>query len=108
MTSEHSTDKNHLEALWRLRQSIDNIDAAIIYMLAERFKCTREIGRLKAQYKLPPTDQKREKEQTERLRSLAEASSLDPDFAERLFRVIVSEVVNNHKTTALSPRNRTQ
>jgi len=30
--------------LERLRASIDNIDAALVHMLAERFKCTREVG----------------------------------------------------------------
>jgi chorismate mutase len=33
-----------------LRDSIDNIDAAIVHMLAERFRCTRGVGKLKAQH----------------------------------------------------------
>lgn len=39
--------------LERLRESIDNIDAAVVHMLAERFKCTQQVGRLKAEHRLP-------------------------------------------------------
>ena len=53
------------------RQSIDNIDAALVHMLAERFRCTKEVGLLKAQYDLPPADPAREEYQIERLRRLA-------------------------------------
>jgi chorismate mutase len=67
-----------------IRDSIDNIDAAIIHMLAERFRCTRAVGKLKARHGLPPSDTVREAEQVSRLRQLAAASKLDPDFAERL------------------------
>jgi len=35
--------------LAELRHSIDNIDAAVLHLLAERFKCTRKVGELKAQ-----------------------------------------------------------
>ena len=33
--------------LLRLRDSIDNIDAALIHLLAERFKCTQAVGEYK-------------------------------------------------------------
>ena len=38
------------------RKSIDNIDAALIHMLAERFRCTKAVGVLKATHGLPPAD----------------------------------------------------
>ncbi|MEM6627121.1 MAG: chorismate mutase [Pseudomonadota bacterium] len=90
---EHPTPTD----LLRLRDSIDNIDAALIHMLAERFRCTQEVGRLKAEHDLPPADKSREKEQIERLRRLADRSGLDPDFAEKFLNFIVTEVIRHHE-----------
>jgi chorismate mutase len=86
--------------LERLRGSIDNIDAAIVHMLAERFKCTQEVGRLKAAHRLPPADPARERRQIERLRHLAEDARLDPAFAEKFLNFIVAEVIRHHETIA--------
>jgi len=83
--------------LLRLRDSIDNIDAALIHLLAERFKCTQTVGRLKAAHGLPPADPAREGEQIERLRALAHAAKLDPDFAEKFLNFIVKEVIRHHE-----------
>ncbi|WP_042420859.1 chorismate mutase [Streptacidiphilus anmyonensis] len=86
--------------LERLRGSIDNIDAAIVHMLAERFKCTQQVGRLKAEYRLPPADPAREREQIERLRDLASAARLDPAFAEKFLNFIIAEVIRHHEQIA--------
>jgi chorismate mutase len=86
--------------LLRLRASIDNIDAALIYMLAERFKCTQEVGRLKAKLGLPPSDKAREAEQVARLRALAEGAHLDPEFAEKFLAFVVKEVIQHHEAIA--------
>jgi chorismate mutase len=83
--------------LERLRASIDNIDAALVHMLAERFKCTREVGVLKARHKLPPADPAREAQQIARLRRLAEEAHLDPEFAEKFLAFIVREVIRHHE-----------
>jgi len=83
--------------LKRLRGSIDNIDAAIVHMLAERFKATKAVGELKAEHNLPPADKKREGEQIERLRRLAKEADLDPDFAEKFLTFIVTEVIRHHE-----------
>ncbi len=83
--------------LERLRASIDNIDAALIHVLAERFKCTREVGLLKARHKLPPADPAREAQQIARLRRLAEEAHLDPEFAEKFLAFIVREVIHHHE-----------
>src|SRR5690242_12106691 len=84
------------EELVSLRTSIDNIDAALVYMLAERFKCTRLVGRLKASRGLPAADPTREIEQIARLRRLAEAANLDPVFAEKFLKFIIEEVIRRH------------
>ncbi|GAA2043660.1 MULTISPECIES: chorismate mutase [Streptomyces] len=86
--------------LTRLRESIDNIDAAVVHMLAERFKCTQQVGRLKAQHQLPPADPAREARQITRLRQLAESAHLDPAFAEKLLNFIIAEVIRHHETIA--------
>ena len=88
------------EELLQLRDSIDNFDAALVHILAERFRCTKAVGVLKAKYGLPPADPSREKRQVERLRKLAEESHLDPDFAEKFLNFIVKEVIRHHEATA--------
>jgi chorismate mutase len=80
-----------------LRDSIDNIDAALIHMLAERFKCTRAVGHYKATHSLPPADPGREAQQIARLRQLADNAKLDPDFAEKFLNFIVTEVIRHHE-----------
>lgn len=91
-----TTEANDPDLL-RLRDSIDNIDAALIHLLAERFKCTKAVGELKAAHGLPPADPAREAKQIARLRSLAQTAKLDPDFAEKFLNFIVKEVIRHHE-----------
>ncbi|MBK9696149.1 MAG: chorismate mutase [Propionibacteriaceae bacterium] len=86
--------------LQRLRGSIDNLDTAVICLLAERFKITQQVGLLKKQHGLPAADPEREVQQIARLRELAIQSNLDPDFAEKLLGFIVTEVVRHHEAIA--------
>ena len=89
--------KEAQEFLAERRASIDNIDIALIHLLAERFKQTGAVGRLKAQHDLAVSDQAREDAQAVRMRALAEQSGLDPDFAERFIRFLIAEVLENHR-----------
>lgn len=86
-----------LAELEDMRSSIDNIDAALVHLLAERFKCTQRVGRLKAAHELPPSDPDREARQIERLRALAVESDLDPAFAEKFLTFIIDEVIRHHE-----------
>jgi chorismate mutase len=91
---------HHDQQLERFRASIDNIDAALIHILAERFKITQEVGRYKAAAGLPAADPAREDRQVARLRSLAEEAGLDPVFSEKFLRFIVAEVIHHHQRIA--------
>ncbi len=88
------------DQLARFRSSIDNIDAALVHLLAERFKITQDVGRYKANAGLPAADPTREDEQVARLRMLAEQSGLDPVFSEKFLRFIVAEVIHHHQRIA--------
>ena len=79
------------------RDSIDNIDAALVALLAERFKITQKVGYHKKQHDLPPADPLREAEQIERLKRLAAEAKLDPDFSEKFLRFIITEVIRHHE-----------
>ena len=88
------------DRLSRYRASIDNIDAALVCMLAERVKITQAVGEYKAEVGLPPADESRENEQIERLRTLATEAGLDPVFTEKFLRFIVAEVIRHHHLIA--------
>lgn len=85
------------QTLASYRASIDNIDAALIHMLAERFRITKAVGAHKAQNQLPASDTAREERQIARLRKLAEDAQLDPDFGEKFIRFIIDEVIRHHQ-----------
>ncbi len=99
-----TADPAVLEELYAIRGSIDNVDATLVYLLAERFKCTQRVGRLKAEHQLPPSDPNREAAQIQRLRRLAEDADLDPAFAEKFLTFIVSEVIRHHRDIAAETR----
>ena len=83
------------------RRSIDNIDAALIHILAERFRITQAVGEYKARLEMPPADPEREKRQIARLRNLAEDADLDPEFSEKFIRFVIDEVIRHHRRARL-------
>ena len=93
-------DSDAQHELAELRASIDNIDAALVHLLAERFKNTKRVGRLKAQAMMPPSDPAREASQIARLRELAADADLDPAFAEKFLEFILAEVIQHHEELA--------
>ncbi|WP_296679862.1 chorismate mutase [Novosphingobium sp.] len=94
--SEPKTDPT----LASFRASIDNIDAALIHILAERFRITKAVGSYKADHALPASDPGREERQIARLRKLAEDAQLDPEFSEKFLRFIIQEVIRHHEQAA--------
>lgn len=96
MTKDSATDP----ALAAYRKSIDNIDAALIHMLAERFRITQAVGEYKASAGLPPSDPAREERQIAKLRALALEADLDPEFSEKFIRFVIDEVIRHHRRAA--------
>ncbi len=85
------------EILAGYRADIDNLDAILVYTLAQRFKATQSVGRLKAEHNLPPSDPAREEKQIARLRKLARDADLDPEFAEKFLNFVIQEVIRHHE-----------
>ena len=92
-----SVTEEQKKQLQEYRESIDNIDASLVFMLAERFKITKAVGFYKKEYDLPPADPKREEQQIERLRALAKSANLDPEFSEKFLQFITREVIRHHE-----------
>lgn len=88
------------QELLAMRRTIDNIDAAMIHILAERFRCTQRVGALKAKHHMPPADPRREEQQVARLRALAKEADLDPEFAEKYLAFVIREVIRHHEAFA--------
>jgi chorismate mutase len=84
------------------RETLDRLDAALVYLLAERFTVTEAIGQLKAEADLPPLDSVREQSQLDRLREIAQAAGLESHRAERIFREITGMVRERHEEIRLS------
>jgi chorismate mutase len=99
--SDHS--RLAAELLREHRESIDRLDAILVYTLAERFKHTQAVGKLKAQYDLPPSDPAREAQQIERLEWLAKEADLDPEFAKKFLGFIIEEVIRHHQKHQTQP-----
>ena len=85
------------ETLAGYRSSIDNIDAALVLLLAERFKITQRVGAYKASAGLPAADPEREREQISRLGEVAASAGLDPSFSEKFLRLVFAEVRRQHE-----------
>ncbi|POH58420.1 chorismate mutase [Arthrobacter glacialis] len=97
-----AVDPAVMAELLSIRSSIDNFDATLVYLLAERFKATQRVGVLKAKHQLPAGDPNRELAQIQRLRALAESAHLDPAFAEKFLNFIISEVIHHHQAISES------
>ena len=95
----HMTDATTraAEVLHDHRESIDRLDAILVYTLAERFKRTQAVGRLKAEHNLPPSDPNREAHQMARLEALSQEANLDPALAKKFLTFIISEVIRHHE-----------
>jgi chorismate mutase len=83
--------------LQALRNEIDDIDADVVKLLATRFRITSEVGRIKAQASMEPVDSIREAAQIAKYRELALENNINPEVVVDIFRIIIDEVVRNHR-----------
>jgi monofunctional chorismate mutase, alpha proteobacterial type len=97
LTETHDPVARAAALLKEHRESIDRLDAILVFTLAERFKHTQAVGVLKAQHDLPPSDPAREETQIARLQDLAEQADLDPDFAKKFLNFVIQEVIKHHE-----------
>ena len=97
MTETHDPVARASALLKEHRESIDRLDAILVFTLAERFKHTQAVGVLKAHHDLPPSDPAREEKQIARLQDLAEKADLDPDFAKKFLNFVIQEVIKHHE-----------
>ena len=86
-----------MNKLVEFRNSLDNVDSALVSILAERFKITDEVGVFKKENDIPPIDTERERRQFERIRELATIHGLEPEIAEKVLRLIIDQVVERHQ-----------
>ncbi|WP_428842396.1 chorismate mutase [Oceanicella actignis] len=93
----HNDAARAQQLLAAYRADIDNLDAILVYTLAQRFKATKAVGRLKAEHDLPPADPAREERQIARLQKLAQDADLDPEFAKKFLNFIIQEVIRHHE-----------
>jgi len=97
LTETHDPVARAAALLKEHRESIDRLDAILVFTLAERFKHTQAVGVLKAHHDLPPSDPAREEKQIARLQDLAEKADLDPDFAKKFLNFVIQEVIKHHE-----------
>lgn len=74
-----------------LRESIDAIDAAIVELLARRMQVCEEVAEIKERTGATIIQPPRVREVLTSRRQWALDAGVDPDFAEQLFRILLSE-----------------
>ena len=97
MSADPSHARRAATLLARHRESIDRLDAVLVFTLAERFAHTQAVGALKAEHDLPPSDPDREASQIARLERLASEAGLDPAFAKKFLAFVIEEVIRHHR-----------
>ncbi|MEO5974248.1 MAG: chorismate mutase [Ilumatobacteraceae bacterium] len=80
-----------VDDLNNLRQKIDQIDAAVLALLAERLEVCRQVAHLKVDRATSVIQPTRVREVLTTRRQWAINDNVDPDFAEQLFRIILAE-----------------
>ena len=91
-------DRNDsMNEIFALRQSIDNIDNAVVSLLAERFKVTEKVGEIKARANFAAEDKSRENRQADRLKKIAEISGLKEEIALEYLHFVVAAAKKRHQ-----------
>jgi chorismate mutase len=83
--------------LLRLRDSIDNIDAALIHLLAERFKCTQAVGEFKATHNFPPPIRRARQPRSRGCANWPRTPSWIRTSRRKFLNFIVKEVIRHHE-----------
>ncbi len=86
-----------MDELELYRKEIDTIDREILALFGKRFVVTAQVGAYKRAHKLSPVDPQREAVLLQRIRVLSQEYGVDPNFAENIFRLTMTETVKNHQ-----------
>jgi len=89
------------DSLHAYRRELDELDARLISLLAERFAVTRRIGALKAVHGVGAVDRLREQAHLERLVSLSAAVDVPAEVTRAVFETLFRFVRENHRAQAL-------
>lgn len=87
-----------------LRARIDALDARLVALLAERSALIDEAARIKLRENLPARIDSRVEEVAANARRLALRQGLDPDLAERLWRVMMEHFIAQEDRVLSDPR----
>ena len=85
------------QELLALREEIDKVDDMLLDILKQRFNLTQKVGELKAKFKLPIRDIKREEEKLFSIMQKWTLTSPDNQFIRKFFSFVMKEVRKNHK-----------
>jgi chorismate mutase len=92
---------NDIDLLYDLRKGIDNLDSALIAILAERFRLTEKVGKLKSSAGFELRDGQREDAQVVRYRELARSYGLNHEIVVDVMLRIIEHVKKRHAALTL-------
>jgi chorismate mutase/prephenate dehydrogenase len=93
-----------MPTLDELRTRLNEIDAALIELIAERQEKSREIARVKRSTGHPTRDFAREREVIVGARSLAESRGVSPQLAESLMRMLIRSSLTTQERASVVAR----
>ena len=93
------------EKLDQLRRKLDEIDANIISLIAERQFNVEQIGNVKLSTNSPTRDYQREKQVIDKVKNHAKEHGLDPDIAQQIFELVIETSLSKQEIQKVKESN---
>lgn len=110
MSKATGTVSQVTQTLAPYRQQLDQINQALVDLLAHRMDICRTIARVKSTHQIPMMQPQRVTSTLDTVRALAAERQLRPDYLDTLFTVIIKETCEEEQrlmdTLSLSGRER--